>query len=390
MWFLPFFLLLLASVVWATPLLPLPPGTWTAVPSHLIDVCFNWPAGTNYGSGLCNVLTESGAVYDTKRDCLVLWGGGHGDYAGNEFYSFCLQTRQWTRLNDPSLSTDSAGVTALSGYYPDASGQPDPQQPRSGHSYQNMQYVPSLDAYCLFGIPVGYPGTSYLDHTVCWSPVTRHWSALPSDITQKPMVSIGSVTATHPLTQVVYALGTIYRYWLASWAPTTNTWHKLSPLLPNEQYAYYRSAVIDPVRNTLVAVGGSNAPSYTIDLGQPTITLQPLAMTGAEAIHSGRRNPGLAYYPSSGQVVAWNGGASLYALDVPTRTWTEVQPAPGNTVTPTNPYSTGTYTRFAYSEKFSVFVLVNGLKDDVYLYRPGVSLSPDPLRPAMNLRILFP
>lgn len=352
-----------------------------------MDVCYPWPAGSKYGSGLCNVITESGAVYDTKRDCLVLWGGGHSDYAGNEFYAFCLGTRRWTRLNDPSLTTDSAGLTEASGYYPDAQGQPDPQQPRSTHSYQDMQYVPSLDAYCVFGLASTYPTPKTVDLTLCWSPATRRWSSLPFDVAQKPFVSYGSLTMTHPTTGLVYALGNIYRFWLASWVPTTNAWQKLTPPLDSEQYAYYRTAVIDPVRNQLVVIAGQNAPSYTIALGGPIGPLVPLAMTGAEPIKTGTRNPGVAYYPSSGQVIAWNGGANLYALDVGSRTWTTVTPVPGNTVTPTLPYSTGTYTRFVYSAAYGVFVLVNGVNDDVFLYTPGSTTFP---AGATNLRVTMP
>jgi hypothetical protein len=33
-----------------------------------------------------------GGAHDTKRDRLIVWGGGHGDYGGNELYAFDVNT----------------------------------------------------------------------------------------------------------------------------------------------------------------------------------------------------------------------------------------------------------------------------------------------------------
>jgi len=47
----------------------------------------------------------SGGAFDTTRDRLVVWGGGHADYPGNELYVFDLGTLRWQRLTDPSPTT---------------------------------------------------------------------------------------------------------------------------------------------------------------------------------------------------------------------------------------------------------------------------------------------
>ena len=67
----------------------LKPGEWLEVPdSRLKKVAFKWPKGvvfTKNGVGVRGVIsTWSGGAYDTKRDRLLVWGGGHFAYAGNE------------------------------------------------------------------------------------------------------------------------------------------------------------------------------------------------------------------------------------------------------------------------------------------------------------------
>ena len=99
----------------AGPLEDLKPGEWYQVPnSHLYDVR---PSGWS-----ANVMEPwSGGAFDTKRDRLLVWGGGHGDYSGNEIYAFDLAQLKWIRLSDPSANT---GGDECSGLYPD--GRPSP------------------------------------------------------------------------------------------------------------------------------------------------------------------------------------------------------------------------------------------------------------------------
>ena len=40
-------------------------------------------------------------VFDTQRNRLIIWGGGHGDYSGNEVYALSLNgTPAFSRLNN--------------------------------------------------------------------------------------------------------------------------------------------------------------------------------------------------------------------------------------------------------------------------------------------------
>jgi len=50
---------------------------------------------------------------DTKSNRLIIWGGGHGDYFGNEVYGLDLNNMTMSRLTEPSPVTMSPAVLKL-------------------------------------------------------------------------------------------------------------------------------------------------------------------------------------------------------------------------------------------------------------------------------------
>src|SRR5690348_7701856 len=76
-------------------------AAWQELPNtQLQSVCppDNF-GGMNYAfSAFCsNVIAAwNGAVADTTRNRLIIWGGGHTDYYGNEIYSLNLQANPQT------------------------------------------------------------------------------------------------------------------------------------------------------------------------------------------------------------------------------------------------------------------------------------------------------
>lgn len=72
---------------------------------------------------------------------LVVTGGGHADYGGNEVYAFDLAAYKWSRINNPSTAIDkhisSASPTydAVHGEYPDGS-------PIAAHTYNVLSVIP--------------------------------------------------------------------------------------------------------------------------------------------------------------------------------------------------------------------------------------------------------
>src|SRR5437879_4054984 len=115
----------------------LAPGQWFSAPNSKVQaVMYQFPSGTFFGNTTnMRFFVESGGSYDSTRNRMIVWGGGHQDYAGNEIYTFDIGTLSWSSVNNPSAFLDSNGTIENSGYYPDGSGNPDHQQPRSRHSY---------------------------------------------------------------------------------------------------------------------------------------------------------------------------------------------------------------------------------------------------------------
>jgi MYXO-CTERM domain-containing protein len=126
----------------------------------------------------------------------------------------------------------------------------------------------------------------------------------------------------------------------------------------------------------MVAVG--NGEVWTWDLGaQGQISGMMVTTTGptdAQAVAS----PGLEYDPTIQELVAWADGTTVYSLNVPTLVWTAHPPAQTNTVTPTARNGNGTFGRFRYSPIRNVYVLVNNVDEDVFVYKlsPGGGVPP--------------
>jgi len=126
----------------------LPANTWYEVPnSHMADVK---PSGWT-----ANIIEPwGGGVYDTNRDRLVLWGGGHADYYGNELYAFDVNTLSWERLTDPSPYVLDVEVNADG-------------TPNSRHTYGGLAYIAHADRF--FGIGGSLAGVGFADCHRTWT-----------------------------------------------------------------------------------------------------------------------------------------------------------------------------------------------------------------------------
>jgi hypothetical protein len=83
-------------------------------------------------------------------------------------------------------------------------------------------------------------------------------------------------------------------------------------------------------------------------------------------------NVGLTYDVANDDVLAWNGGATIYVVDAGALTITAESPIGGNTVTPTAAHAQGTNGRFRYIGQWggkSCFMVVNAVEGSVYFYK---------------------
>ena len=124
----------LSSLLAATP-----EGGWVKASTNFYSDA--WPTGADAVPGGwpgAVVRAWSSFGWDSSRGDLMLWGGGHANYVGNEMYVWDGATGAWGRGSIPSR-TDSQGMV-IGG-----------TAPQSAHTYDNNIYLPVNDMFLTFG-----------------------------------------------------------------------------------------------------------------------------------------------------------------------------------------------------------------------------------------------
>jgi hypothetical protein len=362
----------------------LPAGEWYEVPNSAVrNVIYAYPSGVHYGAtSNMRFLTESGGSYDTVRNRMVVWGGGHGDYAGNELYAFDIATLSWSRINDPSPRFDDSGSIEPSGYYPDASGNPDPQQPRSRHSYWYQLYVPVIDRYCSYGNVFSYPNSRTSRNVDCFDFATKSWQRKNDAITTGGL----STAVYDPATRHVWVHGTHWSStegFLGEWDPVTDTATKRSNAPSGAKQG--SAPALDTRRHQLAVLGIGELRVF--DLNQSgMIAAQLKNVSGATAILQMSRG-GFAYDPDNDRYVAWSGdigGAPRDIYVIAPETWVSTKVTLGGASAPVAPASfstggsNGVYGRLAYIPTKKAFILINNRLDDkVFFFKlPPSGVTP--------------
>ena len=342
---------------------------WFEVPnSKLREVCP--PNSPSYEfSGACGSVISAwnSAIADTKRNRLILWGGGHADYFGNELYAFSLQEYKMTRLNDPSpINTTSGCVETLSD-----------GKPNSRHTYDSLTYVAHADRMFSFGGALNACGF-FSDVTWTLDIETLKWTNMQPR-GGSPHASAGVVADYDPNTKKIY-LNDLAKIW--SYDYDANTYRVLNS---DAAIDYHMTGVIDPKRKMFFIMGAAGAKGG----GLKAISLAPgskYAMNDwtAPAFSScgpllRASSPGLAYDPAGDRIVGWpNFGDAVYLFNPDTRSCTTETfvGGPPDSSHQGSPHTTnGTNGRFRYFAAERIFVLANQATNDVYLLR--LTTAPD-------------
>lgn len=303
---------------------------------------------------------------------LLIWGGGHGDYAGNEVYAFDLVTKQWSALTSPS--TPSGGSEA-SGKYGDG-------LPRSTHTYSYLEYDPDNDAMFVSSIPVTYPNAQTSFQAFNFELASNSWDlSLPSGGPANPIggsVGGGNVGVTCYVTGrgKIWYQPASSRDNYALWDTGTLTWGDFQAGSGTHRGA--RVAVYDSRRHKVYGIGdmaSSNIAIWDLHAGTNS-TLQATTGTNAATI-TAAITVGAIYDELLDCVIAWNGGQTLHVLNLSTFVWSTLSVSGS---TPSSPQAQGTYGRFRYIKACSQFpaggyVVVNDNNQSVYLFATEVSPS---------------
>ncbi len=295
----------------------------------------------------------SGGTFDSTRNRLIVWGGGHKDYAGNEVYGFDMNSLTWYRLTNPSIPNINN-----SGVYADGT-------PASRHTYAALAYLPNVDRMFNAGGAVYQSGYGS-NMTWFFNFNNRTWQRRADAPSPSSGECCGYAAAYDPITGHVFRS---HSAGLSEYDPNQNTWTNHAGKSPS----LYINAAIAPTDRLMVAVGGGSygvAGTYYWRLNPPSGTITKADTSGDKTVEHGTA-PGFAWSSAANVFVGWSGGSTVYTLDPKTWVWTKINPAAANTVVPTAPNSRGTYGRFQYVPAMDVFVLVNRVNEDVYIYKPA-------------------
>ena len=333
----------------ANPVDDLEPGHWYEVPdSHLRDVA---PNPIPEGNIAYIIEAWSGGAYDSKRDRLLVWGGGHADYSGNEIYGFDVNELRWHRLTEPSLDV---GGDPESGVYPDG-------KPRARHTYHYIEYLPNVDLFCSIGGAGMYPsGNISVNRTDCFNFNSGQWERKAD----KPSSSgKGNSVASYDS-----ASGRIYYKSngpspMVVYDPTRNEYFQTGKSFSKPSAI---TSVIDASRRIMVFAGYGDTSVWNINTGE-------YKLVSTSGSGPAKNSPGLVYDPVTDKIIAWEGGATVYSLDLDTMTWSTHAPAASNSVQPSGQTKNGTFGRFRYVPSKNAFVVVNDIDENVFFYKlsPG-------------------
>jgi hypothetical protein len=339
--------------------------------THLADVC---PSATQYAAiqaneGCSAVINDwSGAAADTMRNRLVIWGGGHHGYFGNEVYALDLNRVTMNRENDPS-DVSAYDFTNCSGPDQYADG-----RPVSRHTYDGLAYVAHVDKMFAFSgakVPCGYQSndTWTLDlATVATAPLghAAPWSLMNPPVSGGQLKgTVGAVSDYDPTTKRVLLDdgSSLWAYDLDA-----NRYTLLND--SNAAIDYHMTGRVDPKRELFVVIGGGGNAGGGVQVfalgtgsayAEQNWTSQVTGCDGlVQAIY-----PGLAYDAAQDRMVGWAGGDTVYILDLDTKSCQTKTfgggPGPQNT--------NGTMGRFRYFPSLNVFAVVNDWMKNAFTLR---------------------
>lgn len=333
------------------PYADLRPGVWHRLAdTRLVDVAPPSSRGSRFHGnfGPRGVVSAwSGGALDTSRNRLLVWGGGHEAYAGNELYAFDIAARRWQRLTDPS-PIQGYQAKRDKGVLADGA-------PVARHTYNNLVYLPPpVDGLWAQGGSNWHNGEGDRK-TWLFSFGERKWKRL-ADAPRSYFDNLAAFDARRQRI-IHYPSKHLYAYDVKK-----DAWSRIAagPRMWTD-----RSVTIDTRRQKYMVLG--RKALIAIDLARPQ-RQQRLKTRGARAIQS-RRSPGFAYDSRHDRLVAWAGGGRVYSFDVDALTWYRHEPPDPQADQPGKQQQRGTYGRFRYVPAFDIFVLVSAADEDVFVYR---------------------
>lgn len=173
-----------------------PENSWIKANTNTIQSVFpptGYIATSDGSTGSATLPTAvircwSSFAWDPVNSRIVLYGGGHANYDGNEIYLFNGSTRQWQLgfyPTDVQVVTPPAEFKTVDG---------DTHSPVSSHTYGNNQYLPVLNKFVTFGGAAAHTGGALMIRD---SGPTRKVGAFMLDLSQAGQGKVAGVTGSN-------------------------------------------------------------------------------------------------------------------------------------------------------------------------------------------------
>ena len=424
----------LSSLLAATP-----EGGWVKASTNLFSDA--WPVGADaVPNGWPGAIVNawSSFAWDSAHGQMMLWGGGHANYVGNEMYVWDGATGDWGLGSLPSR-IDARGFIV------------DSAAPQSAHTYDNNNYLPVNNMFLTFG-GAAAPSGGVFQKTdgvtvsragpFLWDPnkadpnkvggtTGSGWNA--TDVAQggnmwidrqgdwtgtEAPAYVNGTTAyrTENGKDVIYLTADshssgfpgLYRYTLGDVRNGgKDSWEKIGVTF--NSVGYQGAATIDTTHNLYIRTANHAGP-YTADLAiwnldnsnvtnpnrNVDIGINLVNSDGSDFVMSGLQ--GIGYDPVNNTIVLWDGsdgGGTVWEASVLTdadgkigsnTTWTVYEIQSSTSSHPHGDFATGVLGKWHYDPTLGAFIALDqiarvdgGAWDAaVWLYKPIVGAVPEP------------
>jgi cysteine-rich repeat protein len=323
----------------------------------------------------------SGGAFDTKRDCLILFGGGHYDsfYAGVDRY--CLGSQQWETLFPYSIEPRDINRCLPT----DANG-----NPVSRHSYGTLTFIPAApgrlhDYVFMYGGSMACKAGTFARDTWLFNLTTNRWEGVGDRLPNNPNANVNYCEYDGKTDQVYCVASNSGWFQMHAFDPDTRTWKVVLPPYVDALLIDHatRPVIVDApgtrLHRRFVLVYDKPFQMLAVNLDAPALEHVTLIGNPAANLTSPSEGIGLTWHSARKKLVAWAGNddslspSSVFEIDPSTLAVAEFRAAGGPTA---NPNNRGIYGRFAYSPKSNVLFEVHDATQPPFSL--GGALPPPP------------